>query len=306
VSKGATVLEHRSPPSHRRRAGQTVGHPAGPAPTERGELAELGRMLLRTVLPASLGIGVVLAVYGGTGHDIDIILQDRFPDVSEYSGLLTIAFGTAVLVCAGMALGSVVVSRAWFDSAANGATAPPAVRASLILSIFLIFIAFDDIMMVHDAMLTGAGIPEEVGLGAYVVVGVVLIAVLVRPIRSEGLGLCLLAALGLLGASLGGDIVESVLKAIDAETASRLVGYAEDAIKFVAYAAFCHLAVLLARRVFARTLQSATERAAREAVERAQAPAAPLAAMRSTPASHRVRPRPEVPPEDAGELTGPL
>jgi hypothetical protein len=296
------VLEHRSPPTHRRHA----AHPAGPAPVERGELAELGRLLLRTVLPTTLGLAVVLAVYGGTGHDLDIILQDRFPDVSEYSGLLTIAFGTAVLVCAGMALGSVVVSRAWFRTAANGATAPPAVRASLILAIFLIFIAFDDIMMVHDAMLTGAGIPEEVGLGAYVVVGVVLIAILVRPIRSEGLGLCLLAALGLLGASLGGDIVESFLKSIDADTASRLVGYAEDTVKFIAYAAFCHLAVLLARRVFARTLQSATERAAREAVERAQAPVPPLVQMRSTAPSPRVRPRRDVPPEDAGELTGPL
>ena len=160
-------------------------------------------------------------------------------------------------------------------------------RASLILSVFLIFIAFDDMMMVHDAMLTGAGIPEEVALGAYVVVGVVLIAVLVRPIRSEGLGLCLLAALGLLGASLGGDIVESVLKATDAETAAQLVGYAEDAVKFIAYAAFCHLAVLLARRVSARTLQSATERAAREAVERAQAPAPP----RGDAVDARVAPR---------------
>ena len=103
---------------------QPAGHPAGPAPTERGELAELSRLLLRTVLPATLGIGLVLAAYGGTGHDPDIILQDRFPDVSEYSGLLTIVFGTAVLVCAGMALGSVVVSRAWFGTAANGASAP--------------------------------------------------------------------------------------------------------------------------------------------------------------------------------------
>lgn len=240
-------------------------------------------MMVRTVLPVGVVLGLALTVYGGTGHDLDIVLQDRFPDDSEYSGLFTIVFGSALMVCAGMALGALVASRAWFRiaGAADGAS-PAALRAGLALSSLLIFIGFDDVMMVHDAVLTGAGVPEKVGLAAYAVVGVVLVAFAFRPLRSEGLGLAFLGALALLAGSLGGDIVEEFFKTRNPDL-SVIIGHGEDIVKFLAYAALCHLCVILARRIFARTLQSATERAAREAVERAGR----RVPLRATPATGR-------------------
>ncbi len=244
-------------------------HPAGPAPARepRGELAELGRMLLRTVLPVGAALGVALAVYGSTGHDLTTVLQDRFPEDSEFSGLFTITFSSALLVCAGVTLGAVVAARAWLRTAA-GSSSVSAIPAGLAVSVLLIVIGFDDMMMVHDAMVPGgAGIPESVGLAAYGLVGAVLMALAFRPIRREGLALCFLGGLGLLAGSLGGDVLELLVK--DASPAlSTALGHAEDITKFLAYAALCHLCLLLARRISSRTLQLATEHAAREAAER--------------------------------------
>ncbi len=247
-------------------------HPAGPVPIERSDLAEAGRMLLRSVLPAAVLLCLALAVYGGTGHDLTIVLQDRFPEDSEYSGLFTIMFSSALMVCAGIALGSLVVSRAWGRWTGDEGATSPAQTAGLAVAILCIWLGFDDMMMVHDAVLPGMGIPEEAGLAVYAVVGIVLVVWAFRPLRRERLGLTFLAGLALLGGSLVGDEAEDFFETRIPPLATFL-GHAEDVVKFLAYVALCHLCVLLARRVMARTLQAATERAAREAVERSNAPA---------------------------------
>jgi hypothetical protein len=243
-------------------------HPAGPVPVERSDLAEAGRMLLRTVLPTAVLLCLALAVYGGTGHDLRIVLQDRFPDDSEYSGLFTIMFSSALMVCAGTAIGSIVVSRGWSRFTDDEGATSPARTAGLTVAVLCVWLGFDDMMMVHDAILPGMGIPESAGLAVYAVIGVGLVAWAFRPLRRERLGLTFLAGLALLGGSLVGDEAEDVFENRIPPLATFL-GNAEDVVKFLAYVALCHLCVLLARRVMARTLQAATERAAREAVERA-------------------------------------
>jgi TRAP-type C4-dicarboxylate transport system permease small subunit len=242
-------------------------HPAGPVPVERSDLAEAGRMLLRTVLPVGVALGLALAVYGGTGHNLTIVLQDRFPDDSEYSGLFTIMFSSALMVCAGIAIGSLVVSRAWSRWTGDEGATSPARTAGLAVAILCVWLGFDDMMMVHDAILPGMGIPETAGLAVYAVIGVVLVGWAFRPLRRERLGLTFLTGLALLGGSLVGDEAEDFFETRIPPLATFL-GHAEDVVKFLAYVALCHLCVLLARRVMARTLQAATERAAREAVER--------------------------------------
>jgi len=132
----------------------------------------------------------------------------------------------------------------------------------------LFWLGYDDMMMVHDAILPGMGIPETAGLALYAVVGVALVVWAFRPLRRERLGLTFLTGLALLGGSLVGDEAEDFFEKRIPPLATFL-GHAEDVVKFLAYVALCHLCVLLARRVMARTLQAATERAAREAVERA-------------------------------------
>lgn len=250
------------------RAGRPTA-PAGVPGAGRGEVAELVRMLVRTVLPTGVLLSVILAVYAGTGHPVDRILQDRFPDDSEWSGFLTIVFGSALLVCAGIALGALVVARAWYGSpAADGSPRPPAVVAGLALSLLVVMIAFDDLMMVHDSLLPGSGLPESVGLAFYGAIGLVLAAWAVGPMRTEGLALTFLGALTLLAGSLGGDVLEELAKGRDPALAV-VLGHLEDVVKLLAYSALCHLCVLLALRVFSRVLQANTERAAREAAERA-------------------------------------
>ncbi|WP_018333689.1 hypothetical protein [Actinomycetospora chiangmaiensis] len=246
-------------------------HPAGPVPADRTDLAEAVRMLVRTVLPVGVLLGLALAVYGGTGHDLTIVLQDRFPEDSEYSGLVTIAFSSALMVCAGIALGSLVVSRAWSRTTGEATATSPALTAGLAVAVLGIFLGFDDMMMVHDAVLPGAGIPEDAALGVYALVGLALVARAFRPLLAERLGLTFLAGLALLGGSLAGDVLESLFEA-DHPGVATVLGHAEDVVKFLAYAAMCHLCVLLAHRVMARTLAAATEKAAREAVERAGVP----------------------------------
>lgn len=243
-------------------------HPAGPVPVERSDLAEAGRMLLRTVLPTAVLLCLALAAYGGTGHDLTAVLQDRFPDDSEYSGLFTIMFSSALMVCAGIAIGSIVVSRAWSRFVDDEGATSPARTAGLAVAVLCVWLGFDDMMMVHDAILPGMGIPETAGLAVYAVIGVGLVAWAFRPLRRERLGLTFLAGLALLGGSLVGDEAEDLFESRIPPLATFL-GHAEDVVKFLAYVALCHLCVLLARRVMARTLQAATERAAREAVERA-------------------------------------
>lgn len=242
-------------------------HPAGPVPVDRSDLAEAGRMLLRSVLPAAVLLCLALAVYGGTGHDLTIVLQDRFPEDSEYSGLFTIMFSSALMVCAGIAIGSLVVSRAWSRSTGDAGATSPAQTAGLAVAILCVWLGFDDMMMVHDAVLPGMGIPETAGLAVYAVIGVVLVAWAFGPLRRERLGLTFLCGLALLGGSLVGDEAEDFFEDRIPPLATFL-GHAEDVVKFLAYVALCHLCVLLARRVMARTLQAATERSAREAVER--------------------------------------
>jgi hypothetical protein len=246
-------------------------HPAGPVPVDRSDLAEAGRMLLRTVLPVGVVLGLALVVYGGTGHDLTIVLQDRFPDVSEYSGLFTIMFSSALMVCAGVAIGSLVVTRAWSRWTGDDGAASPAQTAGLAVAILCVWLGFDDMMMVHDAVLPGMGIPETAALAVYAVVGLVLVAWAYRPLRRERLGLTFLTGLALLGGSLVGDEAEDFFETRIPPLATFL-GHAEDVVKFLAYAALCHLCVLLARRVMSRTMQVATERAAREAVARTRAP----------------------------------
>lgn len=250
-----------------------MAHPAGPVPEDRTDLAEAVRMLVRTVLPVGVVLGLALAVYGGTGHDLTIVLQDRFPEDSEYSGLFTIVFSSALMVCAGVALGSLVVSRAWSRSTGETGAGSPALTAGLAVAVLCIFLGFDDVMMVHDAVLPGAGIPENAALGAYALLGVALVAWAFRPLLAERLGLTFLVGLALLGGSLGGDVVESLFEE-DRPRLANAIGHGEDVVKFLAYAALCHLCVLLARRVMARTLAAATEKAAREAVERSGVPTA--------------------------------
>jgi hypothetical protein len=99
------------------------------------------------------------------------------------------------------------------------------------------------------------------------VIGVVLVVWAFGPLRRERLGLTFLCGLALLGGSLVGDEAEDFFEDRIPALATFL-GHAEDVVKFMAYVALCHLCVLLARRVMARTLQAATERSAREAVER--------------------------------------
>lgn len=288
-------------------------HPAGPAPGERSDLAEAGRMLLRTVLPVGVVLGLALAVYGGTGHDLTIVLQDRFPQDSEYSGLFTITFSSALMVCAGIAVGSLVVSGAWARSTGGEGATSPARAAGLAVAVLCVWLGFDDMMMIHDAVLPGMGIPENAGLAVYAVVGVVIVAWAFGPLRRERLGLTFLSGLALLAGSLVGDEAEDFFETRLPPLATAL-GHAEDVVKFLGYVALCHLCVLLARRVMSRTLQAATERAAREAVERSGDPA--RVPMRVSSSEHRAQaPVPERQPgavavptasSPADELTMPL
>ena len=141
-----------------------------------------------------------------------------------------------------------MVSRAWIRSTGDEGATSPAQTAGLAVAVLCIWLGFDDMMMVHDAVLPGMGIPEVAGLAVYAVIGIVLVAWAFRPLRRERLGLTFLAGLALLGGSLVGDEAEDFFEDRIPPLATFL-GHAEDVVKFLAYVALCHLCILLARRV---------------------------------------------------------
>lgn len=215
----------------------------------RGELAQLGRTFTRAVVPAGIGIAIFLVGFAATHHAIEIALQDQdtAAGASQWSGLFTFLGCGALIVSAGALLGALDLARTWNR---RGGTGPErrVMGAGLGVAILVLLVAFDDIFMIHDAILPGFRIPEVVGNGFYVVVGGALVLRVMRPVHRLGLLLPMLVGLGGLAVSVAGDKLEDVFEVTD-PTLSHLLGNAEDISKFLGYAALCYVLVVFARTV---------------------------------------------------------
>jgi hypothetical protein len=236
----------------------------------RGELGHLGRTITRAVVPAGLGIAVFLVAFAATHHAIEIALQDQdtAPGASQWSGLFTFLGCGALVVSVGVLLGALDLARAWYRRVGPGQDRR-AVHAGVGVAILVLLIAFDDIFMIHDAILPSFHIPEVVGNGFYVVAGGAVMLWVMAPVHRLGLLLPMFTGLAGLAVSVGGDKLEDVFEVSD-PTLSHLLGNAEDISKFLGYAALCYVLV-----AFARTL---ADRIVRE-VPPPSAPDAPTEAM---------------------------
>jgi hypothetical protein len=215
----------------------------------RGEFAQLGRTLARTVVPTGIGMGIVLVAFAATHHAIEIALQDQdtAAGASQWSGLFTFVGCGALIVSVGVLLGALDLAGAWRRRVGPGGDRR-AVDAGLGLAVLMLLVAFDDIFMIHDAILPSFRIPEVIGNGFYVVVGGALVLWVMRPVHRLGLLLSLLVGLGGLAVSVAGDKLEDVFEVTD-PTLSHLLGNAEDISKFLGYAALCAVLVVFARAV---------------------------------------------------------
>jgi hypothetical protein len=223
--------------------------PGGDLWQVRGEFGQLGRTILRAVVPAGIVIAVFLVAFAATHHAIEIALQDQDTGTgsSQWSGLFTFLGCGALIVSAGVLLGALDLARAWFRRFGPGQDRRP-VRAGAGVAILVLLIAFDDIFMIHDSILPSFRIPEVVGNGFYVVVGGVMVLWVMLPVHRLGLLLSMLLGLGGLAISVGGDKLEDVFEVSD-PTLSHLLGNAEDICKFVGYAALCYVLVVFARSI---------------------------------------------------------
>jgi hypothetical protein len=114
------------------------------------------------------------------------------------------------------------------------------------VAILMLLVAFDDIFMIHDAILPSFRIPEVVGNGFYVVAGGAVMLWVMAPVHRLGLLLPMLTGLAGLAVSVGGDKLEDAFEVSD-PTLSHLLGNAEDISKFLGYVALCYVLVAFAR-----------------------------------------------------------
>ena len=244
----------------------------------RGELAQLGWTLARTVLPVGIGIGIFLVGFAASHHAIEIALQDQdtAPGASQWSGLFTFVGCGALVVAVGVLLGALDLARAWHRRVGAGADRR-AVHAGLGVAVLILLVAFDDIFMIHDAILPSFRIPEVLGNGFYVVVGGALVLWVMRPVHRLGLLLPLLLGLAGLAVSVAGDKLEDVFEVTD-PTLSHVLGNAEDIAKFLGYAALCSVLVVFARCIATPVLRDAPVPRAAGTVS----PSAPVGSGRPT------------------------
>jgi hypothetical protein len=221
----------------------------------RGEFGHLGRTITRAVVPAGLGIAVFLVGFAATHHAIEIALQDQdtAPGASQWSGLFTFLGCGALVVSVGVLLGALDLARAWYRRVGPGQDRR-AVHAGVGVAILMLLVAFDDIFMIHDAILPSFRIPEVVGNGFYVVAGGAVMLWVMAPVHRLGLLLPMLTGLAGLAVSVGGDKLEDAFEVTD-PTLSHLLGNAEDISKFLGYAALCYVLVAFARTLTDRIVR---------------------------------------------------
>jgi hypothetical protein len=152
-------------------------------------------------------------------------------------------------------LGALDLARAWRRRVGPGQDRR-LIDAGFGVAVLMLLVAFDDIFMIHDAILPSFRIPEVVGNGFYVVVGGALVLWVMGPVHRLGLLLSLLAGLGGLAVSVAGDKLEDVFEVTD-PTLSHLLGNAEDISKFLGYAALCAVLVVFARLVVTPVMRDA-------------------------------------------------
>jgi hypothetical protein len=223
--------------------------PTGDLWPVHGELRQLGRTITRTVVPAGIGIALVLVGFAASHHAIEIALQDQdtAPGASQWSGLFTFLGCGALVVSVGVLLGALDMARAWYSRPGPGQDRR-AVHAGVGVAILMLLIVFDDIFMIHDAILPSFHIPEIVGNGFYVVVGGAVVLWVMAPVHRLGLLLPMFTGLVGLAISVGGDKLEEVFEVSD-PTLSHLLGNAEDISKYLGYAALCYVLVVFARTI---------------------------------------------------------
>ena len=228
---------------------EPFARPAGDLWDVRGEFGNLWRTLTRTVLPAGIGMAVFLVGFAASHHAIEIALQDQdtAPGTSPWSGLFTFLGCGALVVSVGVLLGALDLARARDARVGPGPDRRTA-RAGAGVAILMLLVAFDDIFMIHDAILPSFHVPEVVGNGFYVVVGGAIVLWVMAPVHRVGLLLSMLPGLAGLAVSVAGDKLEDVFEVTD-PALSHLLGNAEDISKYLGYAALCSVLVVFARAV---------------------------------------------------------
>jgi cytochrome bd-type quinol oxidase subunit 2 len=206
------------------------------------------------IVQAACAALLILLVLTGTGLAAEV--SERIPEVSDLT-----RDPTAV---AGVPWWTGVISRltnlCWAVAAAVNAMAARVAagrqrRALLLLAGLCAVLALDDTMLVHDSIMPGHGVPEDLLLLVYAVAGLALAVLWVRTSwRREVVG-AFFAGAAALGLSVAADVVHS------------LPFLVEDGAKLTGIVAWC-LCGVWAHSDMLRVVQPEASRAADRLVAR--------------------------------------
>lgn len=210
----------------------------------RPPTADLRRALSAALVRALLPALVLLAAAAVAARAVSTPLGTLVREATSTSGQAFYAGGlAAITVCLWTAAAAVALAatlgRPWRDRAVGGLL--------VVMGLLSLALALDDQFRLHEDVLPRVGVTEEMTYAGYAVLGLVGLIRARAAVRARPDTVVLVASVGLLGLSVGVDLVQGLLEEVGLSEDARV--YVEDGLKLCGAAVWLRWVVLLSRDV---------------------------------------------------------